>query len=137
MRTTSLITLAATALVSSASARINGFTLPDTIYLDADVPITITTEGYIQSVQDVSIAFGIAPAAQADPKTLGTRLLSSKFLGPDNSNTYDNITHYVHIPSSLASGDAVVTAALTSLYGAFYGPVLTYFTKNVTVLTRP
>jgi hypothetical protein len=86
MRTTSLIALAATALVSTASARINGFTLPDTIYLDTDIPITITTEGYIQSVQDVSISFGIAPAAQAYPEALGTRLLSSKFLGPGKSS---------------------------------------------------
>jgi hypothetical protein len=57
--------------------------------------------------------------------------------GVDLSNTYNNITHYVHIPSNVAAGDAVVTASLTSLYGVSHGPVLTFFTQNVTVAEKP
>jgi hypothetical protein len=86
MRSTTFLALASAALVSTASARINGFFLPSTIYPDTETYITITTEGYIQSVDDVSISFGISPAASAYPQTLGAELLSSKFLGPGTSS---------------------------------------------------
>jgi hypothetical protein len=82
MRSSTFLSLAAASLLSTAQARINGFFLPSTIYADTETYITITTEGYIQSVEDVSISFGIAPKAQAYPQTLGPTLLSSKFLGP-------------------------------------------------------
>lgn len=149
MRTAAVFATAAS-LLSLASARINGFAVPSTIKPDDDITIRITTEGYIQSVQEVAISFGISPANTSYPGSLGPTLLSSKFLGPgkcsaimqqdqrltestDLSNTDGNITHYVHIPSDLAKGPAVLQAGLFSLYGVSLGPTISSYTVNVTV----
>lgn len=50
-----------------------------------------------------------------------------------NSNVLNNITESVKIPAGIASGSAVVTAALYSLYGAEYEPTLADFTADVVV----
>lgn len=73
-------TLALSTLVSLASARIVGFAVPQTIRPGDGFNAIIEVENYIQSVYDVSIAFGVAKGA-GYPKTLGT-VLGSYYLGP-------------------------------------------------------
>ncbi|CAK3932166.1 Hypothetical predicted protein [Lecanosticta acicola] len=133
MRTTTVLATAAS-LFCAVDARISGFAVPSIVKPgDTQVEIVITTEGYIQSVEDVAIAFGISPANASSPGTLGPDLLTSKFLGPSLSNTNENITHYVSIPTDIAEGPAVLQAALFSLYGVSLGPTISSYTANVTV----
>lgn len=72
-------------LASVISARIVGFTTPAQIVPGHPFDANITTEGYIQSIQDISIVFGIAPIAYALSGTLGTTLLSQQTLGDGTS----------------------------------------------------
>jgi len=131
MRTSTL--LASTlALLSGASARIYGIAAPKQIAPDTTVKLEILGENYIQTVQDVAISFGIQNSNTTYPETLGT-LLSSKYLGPDDSNVVGNITHYVHIPYGTTEGQKTLTGALFSLYGAVVSPTIEYFAVNVTV----
>lgn len=80
MRSTSILA-PALAFISIANARIYGIAAPRTVAAGSTVKLEIIAEDYIQSIQDVAIAFGIQPASHAVPNTLGT-LLSSKYLGP-------------------------------------------------------
>lgn len=73
-------TLAIASLLSLASARIVGIAVPKTIRPGDGINAIILTEGYIQSVADVAIAFGVTPGA-GYPGTLGTTL-QSYYLGP-------------------------------------------------------
>lgn len=84
MRTASIIApvLALTAFVN---AKIYGIAAPRTVAVGSTVKLEIIAEDYIQSIQDVAIAFGIQPASHAVPDALGT-LLSSKYLGPGRSS---------------------------------------------------
>ena len=96
------------------------------------VALTILTEDYIQSIQDVSIAFGLNPGKNAVKNELGN-LLGSKYLGPDESNVTHNITAHVAIPAGLPQGEATLTAFLFSLEGAAYGHVVSTFVVDVEV----
>ncbi|KAL9075951.1 MAG: hypothetical protein Q9161_001345 [Pseudevernia consocians] len=115
-----------------ASASISGIAVPSTIAPGSSFRVTIITEDFIQSVQDVAIAFGLAPNAAIANSSLGT-LLSSKYLGPDDSNIETNITHIVSIPDGLATGPIVFTSSLFSLLGADFEPNLQSFSVDVTV----
>ncbi|TDZ61509.1 hypothetical protein CTRI78_v004327 [Colletotrichum trifolii] len=121
---------AAASLVSLASARISGIALPRTVKAGDNINAIVVTEGYIQSVQDIAIAFGVAPAASAYPGTLST-LLGSFYLGPEQSNVPNNITEPITIPESLVPGKYVIAASLFSLYGASSSPTVSNY--NVTV----
>lgn len=68
-----LFTLVAPALtfLTSTSARITGFSAPATVVPGAPISILIRAENYIQPVQDIAIAFGITPAAEHHPRSLG------------------------------------------------------------------
>ena len=61
----------ALALLTSTSARITGFSAPATVVPGAPISILIRAENYIQPVQDIAIAFGITPAAEHRPRSLG------------------------------------------------------------------
>jgi hypothetical protein len=124
-------TLASAAL---ASARINGIQAPATLEPNKPFELTILTENYIQSVADISVAWGFS-LAPGYPGTLGS-FISSEYLGPSKSNTLQNITLTVQAPEGLsgeayAGKDLLLTAAVYSLYGASSGPVVQAF--NVTV----
>ncbi|WQF83703.1 Necrosis-inducing secreted protein 1 [Colletotrichum destructivum] len=123
---------AAAGLFALANARIYGIAFPETVKAGDEVKAVITTENYIQAVQDIAIAFGIATEASAYPKTLGN-VLGSFYLGPEESNTLENITETVTIPAGLAPGQYVVAAALYSLYGASSSPTLSHYNVTVTV----
>ena len=152
--------LTATLFTAFASARISGIAVPSTIAPGSNFRVTILTQDYIQSIQDVAIAFGLAPNAAIANSSLGT-LLNSKYLGPgkvslkpffrhggcyrcwhsvdivdvlvDDSNVVTNITHFVQIPDGMAQGPIVFTAALFSLLGAESEPSLETFSVDVTV----
>jgi hypothetical protein len=79
MRLTSPV-VAASSLVSLASARIIGVGVPDVIHATEGFSIRIYSENYIQSVADVAIAVGGAPV-NFPPGSLGT-LYDSFYLGP-------------------------------------------------------
>ena len=64
------------------TARLTGFALPGVVAPGSTFDITLITEDYIQSVEDVAMAFGFAPAADAHNGSLGTTLLPEKSLGP-------------------------------------------------------
>ena len=66
---------------SAARAKIYGIAAPRTVAADSTVRLEIIAQNYIQSIQDVAIAFGIQPTKYAQPDTLGI-LLASKYLGP-------------------------------------------------------
>ncbi|KAF6826312.1 hypothetical protein CMUS01_09496 [Colletotrichum musicola] len=123
---------AASTLFALASARIYGIALPETVKAGDQVNTIIETQNYIQSVQDIAIAFGIAPEASAFPGTL-QNVMGSFYLGPEKSNILDNITETVTIPADLAAGKYVVSAGLFSLYGASSGPTISNYNVTVTV----
>ncbi|KAL0941676.1 uncharacterized protein CTRU02_204439 [Colletotrichum truncatum] len=127
---TSLV--AAASLFAAANARIYGIAFPETVKAGDQVNAIVETENYIQSVQDIAIAFGIAPEATAYPGTLST-VLGSFYLGPEKSNILENITETVTIPADLVAGKYVVAAGLYSLYGASSGPTLTNYNVTITV----
>ncbi|KAI8254195.1 hypothetical protein K4K58_006534 [Colletotrichum sp. SAR11_239] len=123
---------AAASLFALANARIYGIAFPETVKAGDQVNAIIETENYIQSVQDVAIAFGIAPEASAYPGTLAT-VIGSFYLGPEKSNVLDNITETVTIPAELAAGTYVVSAGVYSLYGASSSTTLTNYNVTISV----
>lgn len=74
-----------------ASAIISGIAVPSTIARGSTVPVTVVTAGYIQSVQDVAIAFGLTSLAFQTAyrpyynESVGSTLLGSEYLGPSKS----------------------------------------------------
>ncbi|KAF2089699.1 hypothetical protein K490DRAFT_21974, partial [Saccharata proteae CBS 121410] len=119
-------------LAPLTTARIIGITVPAQVGAGDTFDAIIRTENYIQTVEDVSIVFGIAPSEYAYPGELGTELLTQKTLGPELSNTVSNITAKITLPASTPQGSSILAAALYSLYGARYGPTITNY--NVTVV---
>ncbi|KAK4494153.1 hypothetical protein PRZ48_014451 [Zasmidium cellare] len=130
MRPILLTTLSS--LLTVTTARIVGFATPETVAPDSTVKLEIIAQNDIQAAQDVAFSFGLSPAANAHPGTLGT-LLSSKFLGPDLSNVVENITHYVHVPATTKKGKYVLSGAQFSLFGVSTSPTLVNYVANVTV----
>lgn len=74
------------AVLGAASARIVGVAVPAEIAPGSNFSITIITENYIQSVLDVSAAFGLTQTVY--PDSLGT-YLTSKYLGPGKRTLND------------------------------------------------
>ncbi|KAF2418258.1 hypothetical protein EJ08DRAFT_739190 [Tothia fuscella] len=125
--------LAATSLLTLASARIIGIAVPDTIKPGDGFNAIIETENYIQSVYDVSIAFGVSPG-NGFPPALGNLLEpGSYYLGPEQSNTLYNITKWTGLPASTPKGEATLSASLFSLYGASKSPTLSNYAVKVTI----
>jgi hypothetical protein len=125
---------ASLASAALASARITGIQAPSTIAPNSTFSLTLLTENYIQSVADISVAWGYS-LAPGYPGTLGS-FISSEYLGPSKSNTLENITISATVPEALsgaayAGKDLLLSAAVYSLYGASNGPVVQAF--NVTV----
>ena len=120
-------------LLPLASARVNGFAVPTSIKPGSTFDVTITTENYIQSVEDVAMSFGYAPENEAGPDQLGTAFLSSRFIGPDESNITSNITASVTFPEDAFYEPIVFKGALFSLLGARYGPSVGTFEVAVDV----
>lgn len=131
MRTSTFV--AALASASLASARIVGIAAPATIVPGKPFTLTLLTENYIQSVADIAVAWGFSPPP-GFPYSLGS-LASSAYLGPDKSNTLENVTLEVTAPAGLSGVQkdekAVLSAGVYSLYGASSGP--TVLNANVTV----
>ncbi|OCL13710.1 hypothetical protein AOQ84DRAFT_310092 [Glonium stellatum] len=125
------ILAAGASLLTLSSARIVGIAVPETIKPGDTFNAIIIVEDYIQSVYDVAIAFGIAPAA-GYPGSLGTPITSG-YLGPAQSNVLQNITYAMSMPASTATGQAKFAAALFSLYGAVSDPTITSFNVSVTI----
>ncbi|EFQ30194.1 hypothetical protein CGRA01v4_00422 [Colletotrichum graminicola] len=125
--------VAAAGLFALANARIIGIAFPEAVKAGDRVDAIIETEGYIQSVTDVAIAFGMAPKISAYPGTLGQNVLGSFYLGPEKSNTIENITQTVTVPSDLADGQYVFAAGLYSLYGASSSTTLSNYNVTITV----
>ncbi|OAL04595.1 hypothetical protein IQ06DRAFT_290651 [Phaeosphaeriaceae sp. SRC1lsM3a] len=133
MRTSTLLT----ALTSSslASARIIGLAAPATLTPNASFTLTLLTENYIQSVADVAVAWGFQTPTENNPTgfpyTLGS-FANSAYLGPEKSNTLQNVTIDATAPATLEKGkDVVLGVAVMSLYGASGGPITQAW--NVTV----
>ena len=125
---------ASLASAALAAARINGIQAPSTVAPNSTITLTLLTENYIQSVADISVAWGYS-LAPGYPGTLGS-FISSEYLGPDKSNTLENVTISATVPEGLsgeayAGKDLLLSAAVYSLYGASSGPVVQAF--NVTV----
>ena len=66
------------ALLGATTARIVGLAAPSKLAPGSDFQITLITEDYVQSVFDVSAAFGLSPIVF--PGTLGT-YISSFYIG--------------------------------------------------------
>lgn len=85
MRSCTLLTALFTPL---ASAIITGIAVPSTIARGSTIPVTIITAGYIQSVADIAIAFGLTSLGSqtnSQPfynESVGSTLLGSEYLGP-------------------------------------------------------
>ena len=125
------ILAAGASLLTLSSARIVGVAVPETIKPGDTFNAIIEVEDYIQSVYDVAIAFGIAPGS-GYPGSLGTPITSG-YLGPDQSNTLQNISYAMTMPASTAAGQAKFAAALLSLYGVASDPTITSFNVSVTI----
>jgi hypothetical protein len=125
----------ALALLPLASARIIGLSAPSTLTPNTTFPLTLLTETYIQSVSDIAVAWGFQTPTTNNPTgyplTLG-RFTNSSYLGPDKSNTLENVTIEASVPAGLEVGsDVVLGIAVMSLYGASGGPITQGW--NVTV----
>jgi hypothetical protein len=132
MRASTLLTTLATTTLTTA--RLTGLAAPATLAPSQPFTLTLLTENYIQSVADVSIAWGYA-LAPGYPLTLGS-LTSSAYLGPDKSNSVDNVTIATTAPKELEQfkgKEVVLAGSLFSLYGASGTPSVTNFNVTVTV----
>jgi hypothetical protein len=127
----------ATALTSAtlASSRLIGIAAPSTLAPNSTFTLTLLSEGYIQSVADVAVAWGFS-LAPGYPGTLGA-FTDSAYLGPEKSNQgQDSVTITATVPAGLSSDaymgkEILLNAGIYSLYGASGGPTVTGF--NVTV----
>ncbi|KAL1798920.1 hypothetical protein ACET3X_002957 [Alternaria dauci] len=127
----------ATALTSAtlASSRLIGIAAPSTLAPNSTFTLTLLSEGYIQSVADIAVAWGFN-VAPGFPGTLGS-YTGSAYLGPEKSNQgQDNVTITATVPAELADEDfqgkdILLNAGIYSLYGVSGGTVVTGF--NVTV----
>lgn len=133
MRTSTLLTTLTSS--SLASARIIGLAAPATLTPNTSFALTLLTENYIQSVADVAVAWGFQTPTENNPTgfpyTLGS-FANSAYLGPEKSNTLQNVTIDVTAPATLEKGkDVVLGVAVMSLYGASGGPITQAW--NVTV----
>ncbi|KAG9193025.1 hypothetical protein G6011_03060 [Alternaria panax] len=127
----------ATALTSAtlASSRLTGIAAPSTLAPNSTFTLTLLSEGYINAVADVAVAWGfdIAPGY---PGSLGG-FTGSAYLGPEKSNQgQDNVTITATVPEGLAGElyagmEVLLNAGIYSLYGASGGLTVTGF--NVTV----
>ena len=130
LSTTAISTLALALLSAGpATARIIGIRAPTTIVAGQSFPVSILTENYIQSVEDVSAAWGIFAGAGIG-EALG-QFLDAKLL-TQYSNTPNPIPFTLTAPSYLSDGEATVSAGITSLYGAGYMPTVEIFNVSVT-----
>ncbi|KAF3003183.1 hypothetical protein E8E13_009383 [Curvularia kusanoi] len=132
MRFTTLATSLAAA--SAASARVVGISAPATLAPNSTFTLTLLTENYIQSVADISVAWGYS-LAPGYPTTLGS-FVQSAYLGPNKSNTLQNVTVQATVPAGLANEaykgkELVLNAGVYSLYGASSSATVAGF--NVTV----
>ncbi|KAF2465346.1 secreted protein NIS1 [Lindgomyces ingoldianus] len=132
MRISTLVSTLAT--IALSSARIIGLAAPSTLKPGDPYAFKLLTENYIQSVYDVSVAWGYS-AAPGHLQSLGSSV-GSAYLGSSVSNTLNNITISASAPSDLGSlaGDSkkvVLSAAVYSLYGASSMPTIANF--NVTI----
>ena len=127
----------ATALTSAtlASSRLIGIAAPSTLAPNSTFTLTLLSEGYIQSVADISVAWGFS-LAPGYPGSLGS-FTNSAYLGPEKSNQgQENVTITATAPAGLAMDaymgkDLLLSAGIYSLYGASGGVTVTGF--NVTV----
>jgi hypothetical protein len=127
-----------TALTSCtlASSRLIGIAAPSTLSPNSTFTLTLLSEGYIQSVADIAVAWGFS-LAPGFPSTLGS-FTGSAYLGPEKSNQgQENVTLTATVPEGLA-GDAyqgkeiLLSVGVYSLYGASGSATVTGF--NVTVM---
>jgi hypothetical protein len=133
MRLTTLTT--ALTSLTLASARLTGIAAPSVLAPNSTFTLTLLSEGYIQSVADISVAWGFS-LAPGYPGSLGS-FTNSAYLGPDKSNQgQQNVTLTATAPAGLAMDayagkDVLLSAGIYSLYGASGSVTVTGF--NVTV----
>ncbi|KAK3303573.1 uncharacterized protein B0T15DRAFT_279698 [Chaetomium strumarium] len=129
----------ATALTSAtlASSRLIGIAAPSTLAPKSTFTLTLLSEGYIQTVADVAVAWGFS-LAPGYPGSLGS-FSDSAYLGAEKSNQgQDNVTITATVPEGLA-GDAykgqeiLLSVGIYSLYGASGGATVTGFNVSVKV----
>ncbi|KAH8676703.1 hypothetical protein BGZ60DRAFT_526133 [Tricladium varicosporioides] len=119
-------------LIALTTARIVGLRTPSQIAPGVPFTLTLLTQNYIQSVYDVSAAFGIAPG-MGYPQSLGTDLFSSVYIGPEGSNVLNGLNYTVAISQEFEKGEATLSVSVMSLYGAVYGPTLVGWNVSVVV----
>ncbi|KAK5125394.1 hypothetical protein LTR85_000503 [Meristemomyces frigidus] len=125
------VIIIALSLLSIACARIIGVAVPAEIAPGANFAITVITQNYIQSVVDISAAFGLTQTIY--PDSLGSYLASTYF-GPEESNVVYNISVNANMLPSVAPGSAYyLTAAITSLYGAASEVTTTLYSVPITI----
>lgn len=127
--TTTFLPLLALALPTSAI--ITGVTAPATITAGEPFQLTLTTADYIQSVYDISAAFGITPG-KGNNAALGN-VFASAYLGPQLSNILYPIRFTVTVDASTPKGNATIAASVSSLYGIENGPATNVWNTTVTV----
>ncbi|KAF2141263.1 uncharacterized protein K452DRAFT_195131, partial [Aplosporella prunicola CBS 121167] len=116
-----------------AHARITSLSAPGTLTPGAAFTATLHPTGYIQTVQDISVAFGLAPWP-GYPNSLGRTTVESVYLGPSKSNVLEDINVTMTAPQQLGAGEKMLfSAAVFSLYGALGMPVVEVFNVSVVV----
>jgi hypothetical protein len=133
MRFSTLTT--ALTFLTLASARLTGIAAPSVLAPNSTFTLTLLSEGYIQSVADISVAWGFS-LAPGYPGSLGS-FTNSAYLGPEKSNQgQQNVTLTATVPAGLAMDaymgkDVLLSAGIYSLYGASGTVTVTGF--NVTI----
>ncbi|KAK7553672.1 hypothetical protein IWX49DRAFT_221460 [Phyllosticta citricarpa] len=122
---------AGASLLGLSSARLVGVKVPSVIAPGELISVNMTSENYIQSVQDISVAFGLAPDASYG-YSLGS-VVGSQYLGPGNSNKPEDVPILIFLPKDAPTGEQIFGASLYSLYGASSSPVVSNFNVTVTV----
>ena len=126
-------------LVAAASARLVAISAPAALAPNTSFTFNLTTQNYIQSVADLSVAWGFQlPSVDQPtgwPHSVGC-FASSAYLGPGRSNQPYDVVVNGTVPVELNRAewygkDVVLSVAVTSLYGQ--GGMVVVYGWNVTV----
>ncbi|TID19999.1 hypothetical protein E2P81_ATG07299 [Venturia nashicola] len=124
--------LALASLLSLASARINGISVPKAIKAGTSIDVILLVGQSQQVITDVAVSFGVvSPVKDAYPGAIG-EVIETVYLGPQLSNTAVDIPKSINsFPNKTPLGPVLFTAQVYSLLGRASSGVLA--TYNVTV----
>ncbi|KAL2072777.1 hypothetical protein VTL71DRAFT_12120 [Oculimacula yallundae] len=124
------------ALLSAASASIEGFEAPCTIAAGEPFNVSLVIGNSTRFVHDVGVAFGIANGTDGYSVDLGQRILGHYDFGPDVTNGLKKLGFTLSVPNTeffVIAGPATLSASVFKLSGGRPGPKRVSFNLPVIV----